>query len=228
MRIFTRLGIVILVLVLCTGCDQLTKNIARKTLASAAPISLLRGVVRIELAENPGGMLSLGAGLPGEARFLIFVVLVAIILPLTLVLALRANSVNLWQLIGLSMTAAGGLGNLLDRLFNQGVVIDFVSFGIGGLRTGIMNLADIAIVAGIVIFMLASTPENTLRRRSDPRARRTPHFSLKIFPGLKSEYLAFFPRNLTARLPADGRRSCTNYRLSAPIQPPRLPGGDQK
>ncbi len=66
MRIFTRLGIVILVLVLCTGCDQLTKSIARKTLASAAPISLLRGVVRIELAENPGGMLSLGAGLPDK------------------------------------------------------------------------------------------------------------------------------------------------------------------
>ena len=159
MRIFTRLGIVILVLVLCTGCDQLTKSIARKTLASAAPISLLRGVVRIELAENPGGMLSLGAGLPDEARFVIFVVLVAVILPLTLVFALSANSVNLWQLAGLSMTAAGGLGNLLDRLFNQGVVIDFVSFGIGNLRTGIMNLADIAIVVGIVIFILASKPE---------------------------------------------------------------------
>ena len=86
-------------------------------------------------------------------------VLVAIILPLTLVFALRANSVNLWQLAGLSMTAAGGLGNLLDRIFNQGIVIDFVSFGIGPLRTGIMNLADIAIVVGIVLFMLASAPD---------------------------------------------------------------------
>jgi signal peptidase II len=159
MRIFTRLGIVILVLILCTGCDQLTKAIAQKKLASAAPISLLRGVVRIELAQNSGGMLSLGASLPESARFLVFVVLVAVILPLTLVFALRANSINLWQLTGLSMTAAGGLGNLLDRLFNQGMVIDFVSFGIGGLRTGIMNLADIAIVAGIVLFVLANSPE---------------------------------------------------------------------
>ena len=159
MRIFTRLGIVILVLVLCTGCDQLTKAIAQEKLAAAAPISLLRGVVRIELAQNSGGMLSLGASLPEEARFLVFVVLVAVILPLTLVFALRANSINLWQLAGLSMTAAGGLGNLLDRLFNQGMVIDFVSFGIGGLRTGIMNLADIVIVAGIVLFVLANSPE---------------------------------------------------------------------
>jgi signal peptidase II len=159
MKILTRLGIVILVLVLCTGCDQLTKMIAQRKLAAAAPISLLGGVVRIQYAENPGGMLSLGAGLPEEARFLIFVVLVAILLPLTLVFALRANSINLWQLAGLSLTAGGGLGNLLDRVFNQGVVIDFVSFGIGSLRTGIMNLADIAIVAGVVIFLLASTPE---------------------------------------------------------------------
>jgi signal peptidase II len=159
MKIFTRVGIVILVLVLCTGCDQLTKYIAQKTLASAAPISLLRGAIRIDYAENPGGMLSLGASLPEEARFLVFVVLVAVILPLTLVFALRANSVNLWQLTGLSMTAAGGLGNLLDRLFNQGMVIDFVSFGIGNLRTGIMNLADIAIVAGVALFVLTGTPE---------------------------------------------------------------------
>jgi signal peptidase II len=158
-KIFTRLGIVILVLVLCTGCDQVTKKIAQNTLASAAPISLLGGVVRIQYAENSGGMLSLGAGLPSEARFLLFVVLVSIILPLTVVFALRANSINLWQLAGLSMTAAGGLGNLLDRLFNQGMVIDFVSFGIGPLRTGIMNLADIAIVSGIVLFALAGTQE---------------------------------------------------------------------
>ena len=159
MRIFTRLSIVILVLILCTGCDQLTKKIAQEKLANAAPISLLGGVVRVELAQNSGGMLSLGAGLPEEARFLVFVVLVAVILPLTLVFALRANSINLWQLTGLSMTAAGGLGNLLDRLLNQGMVIDFVSFGVGSLRTGIMNLADIIIVAGIVIFLLANTPE---------------------------------------------------------------------
>ena len=159
MKIFTRLGIVILVLVLCTGCDQMTKKFAQDSLASAAPISLLRGIVRLEYAENPGGMLSLGAGLPEEARFLVFVILVAIILPLTIVFALRANSINLWHLAGLSMTAAGGLGNLLDRLFNQGMVVDFVSFGIGSLRTGIMNLADIAIVAGIVLFALTGTQE---------------------------------------------------------------------
>ena len=159
MKIFTRLGIVILVLVLCTGCDQMTKKIAQESLASGAPISLLRGIVRFEYAENPGGMLSLGAGLPEDARFLVFVILVAIILPLTIVFALRANSVNLWQLAGLSMTAAGGLGNLIDRLSNQGMVIDFVSFGIGSLRTGIMNLADIAIVAGMVLFALTGAQE---------------------------------------------------------------------
>ena len=155
-KIFVRLGIVILTLVLCTGCDQVTKAIAKDNLISAAPISLLGGVVRIQYAENPGGMLSLGASLPEGARFLVFVVLVAIILPLTMVFALRANSINQWQLTGLSLTAAGGLGNLLDRLFHQGLVVDFVSFGIGPLRTGIMNLADLAIAAGVVLFILTS------------------------------------------------------------------------
>jgi lipoprotein signal peptidase len=34
-------------------------------------------------------------------------------------------------------------------------VIDFVSLGIGGLHTGIFNVADVAITAGIVVTLLA-------------------------------------------------------------------------
>jgi signal peptidase II len=53
--------------------------------------------------------------------------------------------------------AAGGIGNLLDRLFNNGAVIDFIRLGIGPLRTGIFNMADVAIVTGVVTFLLFST-----------------------------------------------------------------------
>jgi signal peptidase II len=143
-------------LISCTSCDQMTKTIAKESLAASSPISLLNDSIRIEYTENPGAILGLGAHLPSEARFLFFVVFVSLILAITLGFAVNTHSFSLMQLTGLSLVTAGGIGNLLDRLFNNGAVIDFVSFGIGPLRTGIMNVADIATTIGVVTFLLFS------------------------------------------------------------------------
>ena len=44
-------------------------------------------------------------------------------------------------------------------------MVDFVSLGVGNLRTGIFNLADVAITAGMVgVLLLSSTaPASTVR-----------------------------------------------------------------
>ncbi len=49
----------------------------------------------------------------------------------------------------------GGVGNLIDRMSNNGAVIDSMNIGVGNLRTEIFNLADIAIMIGVgmLIFM---------------------------------------------------------------------------
>jgi len=151
-----RLGLVILILISCTSCDQMTKNMAKELLASSPPISLLNDSIRIEYTENPGALLSLGANLPSQARFLFFVVFVSLVLAITLAFAVNTRSSSLMQLVGLSLVAAGGMGNLLDRLFNNGMAIDFLRLGIGPLRTGIFNVADVAIVAGLATFVLFS------------------------------------------------------------------------
>jgi len=133
-----------------------TKSIAKESLASSAPISLLNDSIRIEYSENSGAFLGLGANWPDEARFLFFVVFVSVVLTLTLASIVNTRSFSLMQLIGLSLVAAGGIGNLLDRLFNNGMVIDFIQLGIGPIRTGIFNVADVAIMAGVAIILLFS------------------------------------------------------------------------
>jgi signal peptidase II len=47
--------------------------------------------------------------------------------------------------------AAGGLGNLWDRLATGGWVVDFMNLGVGPLRTGIFNVADVALMAGVAL-----------------------------------------------------------------------------
>jgi hypothetical protein len=50
--------------------------------------------------------------------------------------------------LGLVLFAAGGFSNWIDRVL-QGRVIDFLNVGIGPLRTGVFNVADMAIMLGV-------------------------------------------------------------------------------
>ena len=57
--------------------------------------------------------------------------------------------------LGLSLFCGGSLSNLFDRIAFGGVV-DFVKFGLVGLRPYIFNLADVAIATGIIIVIFSS------------------------------------------------------------------------
>jgi signal peptidase II len=144
-----RWSLVLLVLALAVGCDQATKRLARQSLADAPPLSFLAGALRLEYAENAGGFLSLGAELPDRVRFFLFIPLVGVILAGSLALAPRSTSgLQLW---GLSLLAGGGAGNLIDRIAHDGRVVDFINLGLGPLRTGVFNLADVAVTTGVVL-----------------------------------------------------------------------------
>jgi len=142
--------------VICTGLDQLSKVYARQQLSGAPPISLLFDTIRIQYMENHGATLGIGSNLPENVRFVIFVVLIGLVLGAAFVYLLLASDLNTRAMIGLSLVIAGGFGNLLDRVLNQGAVIDFLNVGIGSLRTGVFNLADVFVYAGIALFVFYS------------------------------------------------------------------------
>ncbi len=58
------------------------------------------------------------------------------------------------SLVALSMILSGGASNLYDRILNNGAVIDFLNIGLGSIRTGVFNIADIVIVVGVLMFIL--------------------------------------------------------------------------
>jgi signal peptidase II len=66
---------------------------------------------------------------------------------------------------------AGGISNWIDRVVN-GSVVDFMNVGVGWLRTGIFNFADVAIMLGITLFVLIElsvrgAPNKALERTRD-------------------------------------------------------------
>ena len=114
-----RFSLVVLILVSCTSCDRVTKNMAREWLVHSPPISVLNDFVQFEYVENLGAFLGLGSNLPREVRFALLVVLASVSLALTLALMTRVHKSGLKPLIGLSFLAGGGAGNLIDRIINK-------------------------------------------------------------------------------------------------------------
>jgi len=153
MRSIPRFIVVMATLCCCVGCDQVSKSAARAMLASGATESLFADSLRLQLVENPGSFLSLGASLPEHLRFTLFTATVAVLLLGLVCAALFARRLGPARFIALGMVAGGGISNLIDRLFYDGRVTDFLNVGIGSFRTGIFNLADMAILAGALLLI---------------------------------------------------------------------------
>jgi signal peptidase II len=156
MRNLARLALVSVLLLCCVGCDQLSKHIARSELAPAQMHSYLNDTVRLVLTENTGAFLGLGDALSETTKAFLFQGAVGLLVLGLLWFAAFAGNPGRWQIIALTLLAAGGLGNLIDRVIYDGRVTDFLNLGVGSLRTGIFNVADVVAVMGVVVFLLAS------------------------------------------------------------------------
>lgn len=100
---------------------------------------------------------SIGEGLPESLRTLLFVVLPLAALAALIFYCLMRDTFGPLQRWALAGVVGGGLGNLIDRIFRPGGVVDFVSvkfYGFLGLsRWPTFNLADACIVvSGILLF----------------------------------------------------------------------------
>jgi signal peptidase II len=159
MRSVSRVLVVALTLFGCIGCDQASKSVARTFLGSGITESFLHGLLRLQLVDNSGAFLSLGASLSVHLRFALFTVAVGALLSGLVWAVLFARWLDSWRIVALALVAGGGISNLIDRLTDNGRVTDFLNAGIGSLRTGIFNLADMAILAGALLFLLAPRPD---------------------------------------------------------------------
>jgi len=153
-----------LVMAAVIALDQASKALARGLLEDGRRIALLGDVFRLELARNAGAFLGLGAALaPGLRGAILTWGVLTLAAGAAWVALLRPG--HLGMAIGAALVAGGGFGNLWDRFTAGGLVTDFMNLGLGRLRTGIFNVADLAIVAGVALLLLPHGPAD---RRKAP------------------------------------------------------------
>ena len=80
--------------------------------------------------------------------------LLAVISAVVAVLMWRASS--RLAAMGFALILGGALGNLRDRVLNDGAVFDFLALHLGPTPLFVCNLPDIFISAGVVLVMLDS------------------------------------------------------------------------
>ena len=156
--------LVLQIILACIVVDQATKWLAKKYLAPDGFISFAGDTFRFQYAENTGAFLSFGSSLPEPWRHILLTILVGFFLMGLLAYLIFSRTLPWHYTACLSLVCGGGLSNLIDRLAYDGRVVDFLNTGIGSVRTGIFNVADMAIAAGVILLLVDSlrkTPEQT-------------------------------------------------------------------
>ncbi|AZZ99891.1 signal peptidase II [Pseudoalteromonas sp. R3] len=157
-----RMHWVLMICVVGMCLDQLSKWFAGNYLHGWQMTSYWHDIVRIGYRENAGAFLSLGSELPAPLRSVLFIGVLALLLIAILMYTLKSEDLNRNQITGLSLVLSGGVSNLIDRILNNGAVIDFLNLGIGEVRTGVFNLADVAIMLGAVMLIVYTTHNQTI------------------------------------------------------------------
>jgi len=136
--------------------DRAGKYLAAEYLADGRRLSYLADLLRLEFMHNSGAILGLGSQLPGEIRRWVMPLATILILAWVSVILIREKGFG-WAAAGFSLVWGGGFANLVDRIA-YGQVVDFFNLGVGQIRTGTSNLADLAIVAGIPLILIGWLP----------------------------------------------------------------------
>lgn len=75
-----------------------------------------------------------------------------------------------WRRLAMGLILGGAVGNLVDRLFYDGLVVDFLDFGIGPHRFWTFNVADVGVTCGgaLLLICLLADEVRERRRRGHP------------------------------------------------------------
>mgnify|MGYP004588505379 CR=1 FL=1 len=143
------------------GIDQILKMLVQANLELHESISLIPGIISLTYVENTGAAFN---SFDGQRWFLIGLTGLAVLFMLYLLVFNRLkNPVIIWHV---AVILAGGVGNLIDRIFRGGSVIDYIEFKF--VNFAIFNFADCMVVLGVIsllVYMLFFDQSDLFHRK---------------------------------------------------------------
>lgn len=139
-------GLTLLSVLVLTGADQLLKVLVVRHLKDGDPLVLIPKVLQLHYTENDGAMMGM---LQGKTTLMVLLALVVFVVLLYVIFSKKIRFGLVYcALVGV---LAGGLGNLIDRIF-RGFVIDYIE--VLFVRFYIFNFADCLITVGALAIII--------------------------------------------------------------------------
>jgi signal peptidase II len=141
--------------------DQITKALISANIpVDTVGGKYLGGFLWIVHMRNLGIAFSIGDSIASIFRIALFIVLPIFFISAAIGYNFKSNKLDRLQRYAIGFIVGGGLGNLLDRIFRKGGVIDFVSLSMYGLfgyeRFPTFNVADSAVTVGAILLLVSA------------------------------------------------------------------------
>jgi signal peptidase II len=147
--------VIISILALNIGCDQISKRIVRNSIELDQKFHYLDNHIMLTRVENSGAFLSLGDELSLQIKFLLLILIPIVALSFAMYYLFSRTGLSKSTILAISFIVGGGIGNIYDR-YLYGSVTDFLHLDFILFRTGIFNMADVSIMVGACILIFGS------------------------------------------------------------------------
>lgn len=144
-----------LLIIFNIAIDQISKVIVRNTLTFKEQIDVIGSYFQLIWVENKGAFLGMGSDMNPTLRLIFLLILPTIVLGYVVYYIVKTKELDRLSLIAFCCIVGGGIANVFDRIaFGQ--VTDFFFIDLGGIfKTGIFNIADLSVSAGMVMLLLS-------------------------------------------------------------------------
>lgn len=128
--------------------DLITKSVIEYSLKLSESIVIFKSFFSLTKVHNTGASFGF---LSGNNLLLIIIGIIVLLMIITIQ---KDFIINIRNILAFSMIYAGILGNILNRII-YGYVIDMFDFKMFGYNYPVFNFADVFIVLGIILLMIA-------------------------------------------------------------------------
>lgn len=133
------------------SADQLIKIWAIENLKGTEPVQFIKigntEILNLNYLENNGAVFGSFSGM----RYMLIGVTAVMIAVCTYIMVKNCKKSKFLS-VSLALVISGGLGNIIDRIFRNGKVVDY--FEIRLFDFAIFNLADCCVVIGVILLMI--------------------------------------------------------------------------
>ena len=141
----------VIMIAVLVAVDQIIKFWAASSLEPVGTMHLLRigkqRILDLTYVENDGAVFGSFGG-----KRIILIVVTTILVCVCAYFLYRYKTSSKLMFISLNMIIAGGIGNWIDRVFRNGLVVDYIEIKL--FNFAVFNFADICITLGVAFILI--------------------------------------------------------------------------